>query len=390
MSFSFKLPMAAGPGDFLWFIVSDDMQPMAYRAGVPANNVTANIDMPDRTAITGFVMRTDLQILDTQKDMVKVPGSQITAKPKQSDQADSQDLKSLKDTITSARKELRDYAEAREMAVRQERGLYKLSRNIGDLKAAGEEDQIFFKRPIVANTTEPVKTSRSDTNVVQFEQWKNRIRQNTGITRQLSDSDAAALRNHTTTSARVMQQWQEAGRRLHVVRNQLQAANARVLTGQQEAALRAETQKAVVELDKALAAAIGDASLVNHLREQNELLQKISGSSGGFIIAREQQIVVQPREMQRLERAAQVPNISGRWRSNIRAVYDIKQNGTAFTWTKLGTQEIGQGTIEGTTIRASWRTGNRPPGSSNGAIVEVDNAGVAQRIRWENGVVFFR
>lgn len=86
--------------------------------------------------------------------------------------------------------------------------------------------------------------------------------------------------------------------------------------------------------------------------------------------------------------------ISGVWDSNLGLTYHIAQDGPHFTWetVKNGnpTGQIGKGSLEGETIIASWKGGPQGPGEAQGTIVHVNPDGVATRIEWKNGVVFFR
>jgi hypothetical protein len=86
--------------------------------------------------------------------------------------------------------------------------------------------------------------------------------------------------------------------------------------------------------------------------------------------------------------------ISGAWESNIGLVYHIGQDGPHFSWetVKNGnpTGQVGKGSIEGEMIFASWKGGPQGPGETKGRIVHVNEDGVATRIEWDNGVVFFR
>lgn len=84
----------------------------------------------------------------------------------------------------------------------------------------------------------------------------------------------------------------------------------------------------------------------------------------------------------------QAVSIDGQWRSNINLVYNIKQNGNQFTWTVVGLNQNGQGSVNGLSIQATWTAG-RGTGSAVGKIV-VDAHGRAYRIEWSNGVVCTR
>ena len=135
-----------------------------------------------------------------------------------------------------------------------------------------------------------------------------------------------------------------------------------------------------------------DTAVPALLEAQETLIRKISG---GRTASSETQVRPGQTPMGQTAREARedalrlrVPDISGRWQSNILSVYDISQDGAGFTWRKLGSTEVGRGTVDGTSISASW-TGGRAASSTTGTI-EVDAEGRARRIVWKNGVVFFR
>lgn len=112
------------------------------------------------------------------------------------------------------------------------------------------------------------------------------------------------------------------------------------------------------------------------------------------------QVSVRPDLGQKGEEPQEQPHpegpiqIAGAWDSNIGMTYHIGQDGPHFTWetSKNGnpTGQVGNGNIEGEMIYASWKGGPQGPGESKGRIVHVNKDGVATRIEWENGVVFFR
>lgn len=80
--------------------------------------------------------------------------------------------------------------------------------------------------------------------------------------------------------------------------------------------------------------------------------------------------------------------IAGLWGSNIGLHYDISQNGNHFTWKVIGKQQTASGTLTGNSVSAAW-SGGGPPGSATGTIVAV-NGNAASKIKWSNGVVFYR
>jgi hypothetical protein len=85
---------------------------------------------------------------------------------------------------------------------------------------------------------------------------------------------------------------------------------------------------------------------------------------------------------------AQLPDISGTWKSSIGLVYEITQTGNSFTWHVASINQRAEGTIEGTAVKASWR-GLLRRDSATGKVVQ-DVSGRAIRIEWSNGVVFRR
>ena len=88
------------------------------------------------------------------------------------------------------------------------------------------------------------------------------------------------------------------------------------------------------------------------------------------------------------DKAPAVADVSGSWYGSNNIQYVFRQSGKNFTWNLQRYSENGNGTIEGTTIRASW-SGNNGSGSATGRIAEVNN-GRATRIVWSNGIVFSR
>lgn len=81
------------------------------------------------------------------------------------------------------------------------------------------------------------------------------------------------------------------------------------------------------------------------------------------------------------------PSLAGSWDSSVGLTYRITQVGDRFQWTVDGLSQVGQGTIVGERVSASWQ-GPLVRGSSNGTIVS-DVFGPAQ-IRFTNGVVLTR
>jgi hypothetical protein len=77
-------------------------------------------------------------------------------------------------------------------------------------------------------------------------------------------------------------------------------------------------------------------------------------------------------------------SLTGRWTFQ-GAFWDIIQQGSAFRWTRPNSSELGQGTIAGDDVQASWTGG----ASTTGRIIRDAN-GNPRRIEWKNGVNFER
>ncbi len=69
-------------------------------------------------------------------------------------------------------------------------------------------------------------------------------------------------------------------------------------------------------------------------------------------------------------------------------VYTVTQNGNQFEWTIVGTDEKGQGTVNGKDVSVSWQ-GTMSSGSAKGKI-NTDASGKAISIDWDNGARFDR
>jgi len=82
-------------------------------------------------------------------------------------------------------------------------------------------------------------------------------------------------------------------------------------------------------------------------------------------------------------------SLTGRWTSIAAyagGIYDFVQNGTSFTWTLVGSPEVGQGTLSGDSVQATWSGGN----SGTGRVAQRSAVGDPVRIEWTNGVVMAR
>ncbi len=101
-----------------------------------------------------------------------------------------------------------------------------------------------------------------------------------------------------------------------------------------------------------------------------------------------------PVERQAIEQARpaaarpQTPDISGIWRSSIGLIYEISQTDGSFTWHVASIDQRAEGTIDGNSVKASWR-GLLRRDSATGKII-LDPSGRAVRIEWSNGVHFVR
>ncbi len=82
------------------------------------------------------------------------------------------------------------------------------------------------------------------------------------------------------------------------------------------------------------------------------------------------------------------PDISGTWQSSIGLVYEITQTGTTFSWHVASINQRAEGTIDGNSVKASWR-GLLRRDSATGKVI-LDASGKAIRIEWSNGVIFRR
>lgn len=82
-----------------------------------------------------------------------------------------------------------------------------------------------------------------------------------------------------------------------------------------------------------------------------------------------------------------VSSLAGTWNSSVGLTYRITQVGDRFQWTIDGLSQLGQGTILGDRVSASWQ-GPLVRGSSSGTIVQGDFG--PEQIRFDNGVVLTR
>ncbi len=78
-------------------------------------------------------------------------------------------------------------------------------------------------------------------------------------------------------------------------------------------------------------------------------------------------------------------DLSGKWNSNIGAVYEIQQSGNQFTWSAPSLNQSGTGTISGNSITLSG-----PGWTIKGSVTETDASGKPTKIVGENGVILFR
>lgn len=82
-------------------------------------------------------------------------------------------------------------------------------------------------------------------------------------------------------------------------------------------------------------------------------------------------------------------DISGSWTSNMRVVYQVRQQGSNFSLYVSGQPQAHQGTINGRTLQSSWP--GRPAAEKvAGEVVQVSDKGRALVIRWSNGIEFKR
>jgi hypothetical protein len=85
-----------------------------------------------------------------------------------------------------------------------------------------------------------------------------------------------------------------------------------------------------------------------------------------------------------------VPDLSGRWGSNIGVEYVITQKGSMIKWSVIPGRiryETGFGEINGSNIATQW-SGTNGSGAATGVISSLKNRGV--RIDGSNGVTFYR
>ncbi|MGB9005568.1 MAG: hypothetical protein WCB96_07585 [Candidatus Aminicenantales bacterium] len=96
-----------------------------------------------------------------------------------------------------------------------------------------------------------------------------------------------------------------------------------------------------------------------------------------------------PRQEPQPAPQSQQYDISGRWTSSTRLVYQVRQEGNTFSWQVEGQDKVLKGTINGRTLQTSW-TGRPSTEKVTGDVVEATEQGRALVIRWSNGVEFRR
>lgn len=80
--------------------------------------------------------------------------------------------------------------------------------------------------------------------------------------------------------------------------------------------------------------------------------------------------------------------LAGTWTGSNGLSYEMGQSGNTIGWRVNSISETGRGTISGRSVAAAWN-GNWGPGSATGTV-SIGPGGVANRIDWNNGVVFSR
>ena len=87
--------------------------------------------------------------------------------------------------------------------------------------------------------------------------------------------------------------------------------------------------------------------------------------------------------------SAAAVNVAGTWQSGAGAVYEFQQKGATFTWTSAALGQQGSGAVNGKAVTTQW-TGSGGSGSATGQITQINSAGLASCIEWNNGVSFIR
>jgi hypothetical protein len=95
------------------------------------------------------------------------------------------------------------------------------------------------------------------------------------------------------------------------------------------------------------------------------------------------------QQKQDTKRKAELPDIGGKWQSNIGLTYQITQDKHDLEWEVPEVRERGSGRLDGNSISATWK-GELGSGSATGVVVDTEPSGKTTLIQWNNGVVFFR
>jgi hypothetical protein len=95
-------------------------------------------------------------------------------------------------------------------------------------------------------------------------------------------------------------------------------------------------------------------------------------------------------ETRRSLKAVSLPDLSGKWKSNLGFSYSVVQKGKEFSWSSSDAHyQNGIGSVAGTKLNVSW-TGLSGSGLLEGVILDMLPNGKAMLVQWNNGVVFFR
>lgn len=85
-----------------------------------------------------------------------------------------------------------------------------------------------------------------------------------------------------------------------------------------------------------------------------------------------------------------LPSLAGEWGSSLNVKYQISQKGNKAKWLAASLGQTGDITIDGQDLNAVYYDANGIKQNIKGKITRMLKNGYAQRIEWDNGVVFFR
>lgn len=267
------LPAGFKATDQLWLILNDELEPTAYRTGIPAERAIVSVGI-------GKNLKPLLRISAAAESATgvqtfKVPGSSASVAIREEFKTLGAKVKAFRGLLKQARAELSESARRERQALRHERLLYKVAMRAGGAASPVRARSLFRRKAVGAGRSTPVVAAVERSALTSFQTWMASPK--LGV---LAPKLTPSIRSQFLARAEAARRYAEVERtapaRIAKLIADIKAAVPPTVGTKEMPFLPAVLKQTVAQVETALNAAAGRAGLVDRLTRAESALRTLA------------------------------------------------------------------------------------------------------------------